>query len=348
MIDHHAIQLLLDEKTQAQVVPCIALGVVTETFEASWISGNKTLIPSPVPLAQEDLFDLASLTKVIVTTTLLLKLIEEGTLTLDTKVSSILPDFKHTDITIFHLLTHTSGLCADHKDYKKHSGKASMRAFIMSLPLEEAPLSKVIYTDFGYILLGLIAEVYLGPLDEAAKRLIFDPLGMHSSQYRPTDKDRCVASEVTLQRGLIQGVVHDGKAFNIGEVSGNAGLFSTLNDMMIFAKMMLGDDERVLKNTTKALLRKTYTETLDHQRTLGWYRHDASCSFGTLASQDVLYHTGFSGTSMVIDFTRKTAIVILTNRIHPTRDNDRIQALRTELHDTVFMALPGPLSRQIV
>lgn len=348
MIDHQAIQNLLDQKTQAQVVPCIALGIVTPDFEDRWISGNKTLIPNPIPLAHTDLFDLASLTKVIVTTTLILKLMEEGTLTLETKVASILPDFNHPNITIFHLLTHTSGLCADHKDYKTHIGKDSMRAFIMSLPLDEAPFTKVIYTDFGFILLGLIAETFLGSLDQAAKRLIFDPLSMHDTDYRPSDKARCVASEITVQRGLIQGVVHDGKAFNMGEVSGNAGLFSTLNDMMIFARMMLTQDERVLKNTTKSLLRKTYTETLDHQRTLGWYRHDESCSFGTLASQDILYHTGFTGTSIVLDFTRQVAIVILTNRIHPSRDNDRIQTLRQELHDTVFTALPSPLSRQIV
>jgi CubicO group peptidase (beta-lactamase class C family) len=348
MIDHSVIQTHLDQKTQAQVVPCIALGIVTPDFEDSWISGYKTLIPHSIPLSQEDLFDLASLTKVIVTTTLILKLIEEQTVTLETKVASILPDFKHAEITIFHLLTHTSGLCADHKGYKEHQGKASLRAFIMSLPLDEELFTKVIYTDFGFILLGLIAEVFLGPLDEAAKRLIFEPLGMNNTQYRPFDKARCVASEVTVQRGLIQGVVHDGKAFNMGEVSGNAGLFSTLNDMMIFAKMMLTSDERVLKNTTKALLRKTYTDTLDHQRTLGWYRHDESCSFGTLASDDILYHTGFSGTSIAIDFTRQVAIVILTNRIHPSRDNDRIQDLRKELHDTVFTALQSPLSRQIV
>ena len=301
MIDHGAIQRLLDQKTQAQVVPCIALGIVTADTEACWISGSKTLIPQPIPLSPNDLFDFASLTKVIVTTTLILKLIEEGTVTLETKVSAILPDFTHNHITILHLLTHTSGLCADHKGYKEHIGKASMRAFIMSLPLEEVPFTKVIYTDFGFILLGWIAETFLGPLDEAAKRVIFDPLGMIHTQYRPLDKTRCVASEVTVQRGLIQGIVQDGKAFNMGEVSGNAGLFSTLKDMMIFAKMMLTQDERVLKNTTKALLRKTYTESLDHQRTLGWYRHDDSCSFGSLASEDVLYHTGFSGTSILID-----------------------------------------------
>ena len=337
MTDHLKIQEALDEITSTQVVPCIALGFITLNNEEKWISGNRALIPHVEKLTEETLFDMASLTKVIVTTTLILKLIEEGRLSLETKVVSILSDFKYPEISILHLLTHTSGLPADQKGYKDHCGKEALRSFIMSLPLSEAPDTKVIYTDFGFILLGFVIEKLMGPLDQVAQKTIFEPLGMKDSGYCPSDKMRCAPTENSAQRGLIRGIVHDGKAFCLNQVSGNAGCFSTLKDTMVFAKMILSEDERVLKNSTKAFFHTTFTKSLDHQRTLGWYRHDESCSFGSLASQDVLYHTGFSGTSMYIDYERQLAIIILTNRIHPNRDNDKIQPLRSMIHDLLIM-----------
>ena len=337
MIDRIDIQKKIDEITLAQRVPCIALGFLTSTSSETWISGNRSLFPHIEKLTEDTLFDMASLTKVIVTSTLILKLIEEGHLSLVTKVNTILSDFKHPEITVLHLLTHTSGLAADHKGYKDHCGKEALRSFIMSLPLTEVPNTKVIYTDFGFILLGYMIEVLMGPLDISAKKYIFDPLGMNDTGYRPNDRNRCAPTENNPQRGLIRGIVHDGKAYCSDQVSGNAGIFSSLKDTMAFAKMILSDDERVLKNSTKALLHTTYTASLDHQRTLGWYRHDESCSFGSLASQDVLYHTGFSGTSIYIDFERQLAIVLLTNRIHPNRDNDQIQPIRSMIHDVLMM-----------
>jgi CubicO group peptidase (beta-lactamase class C family) len=337
MIDRLEIQKKIDEITLAQRVPCIALGFLTSSFTETWISGNRALVPQVEKLTEDTLFDMASLTKVIVTTTLILKLIEDKRLNLETKASSILPDFKHSEITVLHLLAHTSGLPADHKGYRDHCGKAALRSFIMDLPLSEVPETKVIYTDFGFILLGFIIDSLMGPLNESAKKFIFDPLGMKDTGYCPVDKNRCAPTENSAQRGLIRGVVHDGKAFCLDQVSGNAGIFSSLKDTLIFAKMILSDDQRVLKNSTKALLHTTYTASLDHQRTLGWYRHDDSCNFGSLASQDVLYHTGFSGTSIYIDFERQLAIVLLTNRVHPQRDNDQIQSIRSMIHDLLIM-----------
>jgi len=337
MIDHLEIQKKIDEMTLAQRVPCIALGFLTSSSIDTWISGNRALVPQMEKLTEDTIFDMASLTKVIVTTTLILKLIEEGHLSLGTKVSAILPDFKHPEITVLHLLTHTSGLAADHKGYKDHCGKEALRSFIMELPLSELPNTKVIYTDFGFILLGFMIEVLMGPIDVCAKKYIFDPLEMKDSAYCPLDRNRCAPTENSAQRGVIRGIVHDGKAFCLGGVSGNAGVFSTLKDTLSFAKSILTDDERLLKNTTKALLHHTYTASLDHQRTLGWYKHDDSCSFGTQASQDILYHTGFSGTSIYIDFERHLAIIVLTNRVHPNRDNEHIQPIRSMIHDLLMM-----------
>lgn len=214
----------------------------------------------------------------------------------------------------------------------------------MDLPLSKKWGTQVIYTDFGFILLGLIIEYFMGPLDEIAKAIIFEPLGMNDTRYCPSDTQRCAPTEDHPQRGLIKGIVHDGKAFCMGQVSGNAGLFSTLSDTMTFAKMMLTQDERVLRNSSKALLHTSYTEKLNLNRTLGWFRYDPSWSFGPLVSQDVLYHTGFSGTSIYIDFNHQLAIVILTNRVHPTRDNDKIQAVRIRLHNLILEAQSSALS----
>ncbi len=338
MSERALIQTTLDEITSAQTVPCIALGFLSAKRSEVWISGNRALVPSPEALTRDTLFDLASLTKVVVTTTLTMRLIQSGKLSLDTSISSILPDFHFPDITVFHLLTHTSGLCADHKGYKDHVGEADLRRFIMALPLSETPGTKVIYTDFGFILLGWVVEALMGPLDLAAQKEIFEPLGMKDTGYRPTDPLRCAPTELSAHRGLIRGLVHDGKAFNLGGVSGNAGVFSTIDDLMRFVQSLL-IDERLLSNSTKALMRQSHTNGLDFNRTLGWYRKDPGCALGPLVSQDVWYHTGFSGTSILIDFKAQAAVVILTNRVHPKRDNDAIQDLRLRLHNLIFTAL---------
>lgn len=338
MIDSVLIQKTLDEFTSAQTVPCIALGFFSKDEAQTWISGNRALVPQVEALTPDTLFDLASLTKVVVTTTLILKLIEKGKLKLSDSVASILPDFTHPQITIFHLLTHTSGLLTDQSGYKPYVGKEAMRHFVMALPLTDEPGTKVVYTDIGYLLLGFIIETLWGPLDVLSRQEIFIPLGMKDTGYCPSDPLRCAPTEVSAHRGLIRGVVHDGKAHNLGCVSGNAGIFSTLDDLMKFCQSLLLD-ERLIRNSTKTLLRQTHTSGLDHVRTLGWYRKDPSCALGPLVSEDILYHTGFSGTSILIDFSAQRAIVILTNRIHPTRDNDRIQDLRLQLHTLIYTAL---------
>jgi len=333
MIDHCEIQKVMDEITAREDVPCIGLGFLSLTQQDMWISGFKSLIPNKEAIQMDTIFDMASLTKVMVTSTLILKLIEEGKLKLETKVSSILEDFSQQEVTIVQLLSHTSGLPSDDKGYRNHCSKIALRKFIMGLPFVYEPGTQVLYSDFGFILLGFIIESFMGALDEAAQQVIFDPLNMKDTCFKPQAKDRCAPTEDHPTRGLLKGVVHDGKAFCMGEVSGNAGLFSTLSDTMTFARMLLSDDERVLKNSTKALLHTSTTEQLNFNRTLGWFRNDPSWCFGPLVSQDVLYHTGFSGTSIYIDFDCQIAIVVLTNRVHPSRDNDKIKTVRATLHN---------------
>ena len=317
-------------------VPGIALGVVTPSTLQTHVVGRRSIEPQPEPLTEDTLFDLASLTKVIFTTTVILQLIEEGRLTLETPIQSILADYVHPQTTIADLLTHQSGLPADDPLYRRCADAQALRTFVLTHPLTYSPNHQVVYTDFGFLILGWVIERLDGPLDEVLHRRINDRLGLTDLCFLPQDPMRCAPTENSAQRGLIRGVVHDGKANKMGGVAGNAGCFSTLHDVCRFAQSFLDGQHRLLSEGSLAVLRQTQTLGLDHVRTYGWYRHDPSCAFGQHMSPDCLFHTGFSGTSIAIDFERQLAVVILTNRIHPSRDNPHIQALRHHLHDAVL------------
>lgn len=322
-------------------IPGASLGVINKDGAKHVCMGYAQTYPCKVPLKEEQLYDLASLTKVVSTTTLALKCIEKGLFTLKTRLQEILPDFPHSDVTIEHILTHTSGICADDKKYKKCSSKKEIREFFFSKELSFVPGSKVEYSDFGYVALGFAIEELLGPLNEVAKEWIFAPLGMSHTLYRPTeqfDKEVCVPTELTENRGLIQGVVHDGKANILEGVSGNAGLFSTVTDLSKFVSMILNNGSTVLSKTSINLLKKCYTEKLNLRRTLGWFSNEPSASIGDYYSDIILFHTGFTGTSILIDLERECGIILLTNRIHPSRNNDNIAHIRNTVHNLLLKA----------
>ena len=324
-------------------IPGAAIALVTREGVTSACVGNASLLPENVPLTADRLFDLASVTKVLATTTLALQCLEKGLFTLSTPVSTILPDFPHRQVTIGHLLTHTSGVCSDDKAYKKRKDRADLTRFFYEKPLDFTPGSRVLYSDFGYITLGYAIEAVYGKLDERFQTCIAQPLEMRDSGYLPSERglvDRCVPTELTEERGLICGTVHDGKAFLLGGVSGNAGLFSTLEDMTHYVRMILDDGEyrgrSVLKRATVRLLKHCYTEGLNERRTLGWWSNERSMSFGDYYSESCIYHTGFTGTSVYIDFMRQCGIILLTNRIHPARDNPWIGEIRNTVHNVIL------------
>lgn len=321
-------------------VPGIAVGVVTPNTMELQFNGCKAWEPERETLTSDTLYDLASLTKVVFTTTVILQLIEEGRLALTTRIQSILPEYIHPETTVGDLLTHQSGLPADDPAYKQCRDAAALRHFVLSHSLTYTPRTQVVYTDFGFLILGWVIESIEGPLDEVLNRRIKQRLGLRDLCFRPNDPQRCAPTERTTHRGLIRGSVHDGKAYLMGGIAGNAGCFSTLSDLCRFAQSFLDEKYSLLSKTTFDLLRQTHTQGLDHVRTLGWYRHDPSCAFGHLISEDCLFHTGFSGTSIAIDFERQVAVVILTNRVHPLRDNPFIQPIRNSLHDAVFSQFP--------
>ena len=287
-----------------------------------------------IKVDENTLYDLASLTKVVSTTTLILKLIEENYFELNSKVKDIISDFKYNEITILNLLTHTSGLPADDKDYKNCNSAKELWQFTLNEPLMFEPGSRVEYSDFNYIILGKIIEKYKGNIEDYANKVIFNKLGMNNTIYNPTSKNRtndCAPTEVTEERGVIQGEVHDGKAFKLEGLSGNAGLFSCTSDLAKFVQMMLQNDGSILKKETIDSLKNCYTKGLNLSRTIGWFYNDSTTPVYGVASENSIWHTGFAGGSILIDFNKKTGIVVLTNRIHPNRNND-ISDIRTQIH----------------
>ena len=330
----------LKEVVDQGKIPGGTFGIVTPDNEEYGYYGYSQLIPEKKLNNIDTLYDLASCSKVVATTTMILKLLEDNLINLDDKVNKHLPDFKYDDVTIQHLLTHTSGLPADDKRYKECSNKDELISFIYTLNLNNKPGSFVEYSDFNFILLGLIIEKYKGNLEDYANELIFKSLGMNNTMYNPYLKNRkndCVCAEVTETRGVIQGVVHDGKANILNGLSGNAGLFSCVKDLGKFVLMMLNDGYPILKKETIDLLKKSYTKDLNEPRTLGWMFVDKTASCGDQISDVSLYHTGFSGTSIYIDYVNKIGIILLTNRVHPSRDDSKtIIDLRINIHNEIL------------
>lgn len=331
------LQDLLVKYVQEKRVPGISVGYITldkNYFVSAGYDGYPEYV-EPKKVTYQTLYDMASCSKVVVTTTCILKLIEEGLFDLDSTVQSIIPEFKFSEVTILNLLTHTSGLPADDKNYKSVNSAEEMWQFTLNQPLVYQTGTKVEYSDFGFIILGKIIEKYKGSIEDFAKETIFDPLGMNASCYNPYQKgktEQCAPAEVTNDRGVIRGIVHDGKANKLDGLSGNAGLFSNIEDLSKFVRMMIMGGKPVLKRETVNKLKQAYTQDLNLSRTIGWFFNDPTTPVYGSSSDCALWHTGFSGTSILIDFKKQCGVIILTNRVHPTRNND-ITDIRKEIHE---------------
>jgi CubicO group peptidase (beta-lactamase class C family) len=303
------------------------------------------------------MYDIASLTKVVATTTLVAKLAEgdfAAPLDLDARVERYLPEWasgpqpewRHK-VTVRHLLTHTSGLPAFKEYWRTSKGKADTLARIFAEPLEYEPGTKEIYSDLGIILMAEIVERLAGrTLDDLARTFIFSPLGMKDTMYRPPKKlwPSIAPTEIdnNLRHRMVQGEVHDENAFAIGGVSGHAGVFSTAPDLAAFCQMLLNggvySHQRILRRAT--ISQFTAPQQLSGgTRTLGWAVPTEGGSSGHYFSTHSFGHTGFTGTSIWIDPDRQLFVVLLTNRAHPTRENTKIQQVRPALHDAVMQAL---------
>ncbi len=315
--------------------------------------GYAQLHPERRPMSEDTLFDLASLTKVVATTPVVLRLVERGELSLDDPVSMYFPAFAggaKGEVRVWHLLTHTSGLPAHLPLYSILSRGDEVYGFIARLDLEYAPGSRVVYSDLGFILLGGIVERVTGePLDRVASELIFKPLGMRETLFNPPEelRERAAATEYCRWRGrVLRGEVHDENAWFMGGVAGHAGLFSTAADLAVYAQMWLNrgsyNGVRVLSPLTVELATRNHTRGLNECRGLGWALNCRPCSCGDLMSPSAYGHTGFTGTSLWIDPAYDLFVVLLTNRVHPTRENQCLLRARRLIHNAVMASLAAP------
>ena len=310
----------------------------------SW-SGKNPVVPS------RTVYDLASLTKVVATTTGVMLLFDEGKIGLDDPVSKFIPAFAggaKDDITVRQLLEHRSGLPAGRELWRLAMSPEEAKRVVIETPLECSPGQCLIYSDLGADLLGWIVESAAGqPLDEYLQARVFKPLGMQETTFRPhwTLRDRIAPTELTPPRGYpLRGEVHDENAFVLGGVAGHAGLFSTATDLALFAQMMLNGGElngvRIVADSTVALF--TARTPSRGTRALGWDTCGEDSSCGKYLSKRAFGHTGFTGTSMWIDPDREIFVILLTNRVHAARarrPSKVITDIREDIADLAVLAV---------
>jgi len=360
------ITALVEEAVARKELPGAVVAVGTESgvvWQAS--VGQRAVQPSPEPMTADTIFDAASLTKVIATTTSVMLLVEEGRLRLTDRVATHLPGFERygkRDITIRHLLTHTSGLRPDLEFTPEWHGYE----LAISKALDEVPVARlderVIYSDINFFLLGHLVGVISGePLEVFAKRRIFDPLRMRDTMFRPpaslagriAPTERCSAYGFPCgdpNGTWLRGTVHDPTARRMNNVAGHAGMFTTAADLSRFCRMLLNGGQlegvRILSPLTVARMTSPSTPPGERNvRGLGW---DINSSFsanrGDLLPHRSFGHTGWTGTSVWIDPTTRTFVVFLSNRVHPDGKGD-VTALRARIATVAAAAIrswPAP------
>ena len=320
--------------------------------------GNLTFDSDAPPATPGTIFDLASLTKVIATTTLLMRHVDMDRIRLRDPVSRWLGEWRGEDresVTIRDLLTHSAGLSAYLPFYRDLTGRTEFVHAICTLPLEYVPGTQSIYSDLGFILLGFILEdAWHGGNGSPAAAGAFDPAAALHEQFHRiatfltpeplafnpprTWRARCAPTEVDPWRGrLLTGEVHDENCWALGGAAGHAGLFGPAAAVGAFARAVIRTirGEPILAQLTTMHEFIARADIPGSSRALGWDTMLPTSSCGTMMSPSSIGHTGFTGTSLWIDWERDLYVVLLTNRVHPTRDNNAIREVRRRVHDAV-------------
>ena len=334
---------LLQQHIEAGEFPS-AVYVVAERDDVVYTDALGYSVVEPYRVANkiDTIYDLASLTKPLITTLLCARRIELGELTLDSSVSHYLPEFERTDkqmITVRELLTHTSGLPAWRPLYLLTEDEPERAAgAIANLDLEYKPGTRVVYSDLGFIALGILLERMMGQrIAELAKHEIFEPLQLQQTFFNPEialqtgiaacesgnayefDMSKQIgAGEYTKSRQrMIWGEVHDGNAYFLGGAAGHAGLFSTAGETFLIAQQFLSDSTKLLKPQTCRLFRENMTPGLEEARSIGWQLAATKDSTGgARLPTDSFGHNGFTGTCVWIDPEHNRVFILLTNRTH--------------------------------
>lgn len=313
-------------------------------------------LPS-LPMTPETVFDLASVTKVFGTAVLAAVLVDRGWLDWDTPVSAFFPEYPHHEILVRHLLSHTGGLIAWKPLWEdlKHAfspraleavsviqRQELMRKLVFSISPETEPEKQTVYSDLSFLILGFILEELTHlPLDQAVQKWVWQPMGITGAYYHrvelPSQKDlhlEVAATEDSVWRGgILQGQVHDDNCWAMGGYAGHAGAFAKARDVLHFARALFHGF------LTPATLKAMWTRVPQPpgcDRTLGWDTPSGDAPAASFQfSSDSVGHLGFTGTSLWIDPQAELAATVLTNRVHPSRENIKIRAWRFQIHEAL-------------
>jgi CubicO group peptidase (beta-lactamase class C family) len=366
--DYPYITRMLQRAIENGSTPGIALLVGKDgTLLYRYAVGQAQIYPEAKELKEDTIFDIASLTKVVATTTAIMLLLRDHRLKLDDPLQHYFPEFAQPvkeQLTIKHLLIHSAGL-PDHIPFYELVQQEAERQgtdFIGSPAAKQFVLEKICqtdliyppgqqykYSDLGFILLGQIIENISGmAFDRYCHDLIFAPLQMSRTFFRrhgePLPEGEYAATErCEWRHRIVCGEVHDENAYAMGGVAGHAGLFSTLDDLHKFMcalyRCYKGSDSFIPKPIVHQFFSRQNLPEYS-TRALGWDTpSDKDSSSGTLLSKKSVGHTGFTGTSLWFDPQRKLHIILLANRVHPSRNNQRFLKMRSQIHDTVVIAV---------
>ena len=355
---------LLEKAIAAHTFPACSIAV---TFRGELVAhqalGRYTYDPASPEVTTATIFDLASLTKVVATTTVAMILYERGLLDLEAPVAAIVPEFAdglcdrdededdelegndiRREVTVRMLLAHSSGLPAYEKLFLRAQTRAQLLHAAFRAPLKATPGAHAEYSDIGFIILGIVLERLADEsLDTFCQREIFGPLGMTHTTFNPASTLKKsippTADDRTFRRRIIQGEVQDENASILGGVAGHAGLFSAAEDLAIFAHAMLNAGHPILRPETVAVFTQREPTPEGTSRALGWDTPSAPSQSGKYFSSRSFGHLGYTGTSLWLDAERQLSVTLLTNRTWPDCQNQAIKPLRPAFHDAVIEAL---------
>jgi len=341
---------LLQDGIAARVFPGCSLAVTNNGKLIALKSfGHFTYEPDSPEVLPASIFDLASLTKVVATTTMAMLLYERGLLDLDLPVAAIVPQFaaddpRRPEVTVRMLLAHSSGLPAYEKLFLHAQSRDALLHAAIITPLATDPGTRAAYSDIGFIVLGAALEKIADEtLDRFCQREIFGPLGMVDTSFNPPSTWRAsippTVDDRAFRKRIVQGEVQDENASILGGVAGHAGLFATAHDVALFAHAMLNGKRPILRPDTLALFTRREPAPEGTSRALGWDTPSPPSQSGKYFSAPSFGHLGYTGTSLWIDPARQLSITLLTNRTWPDCGNQAIKQVRPAFHDAVIERL---------
>ncbi|MGZ4731219.1 MAG: serine hydrolase domain-containing protein [Terriglobales bacterium] len=345
---------ILQEAITRAAFPAASVAV---TFQGKLVAlkafGRFTYEPSSPAVTVATVFDLASVSKVVATTTMAMILYERGLIDLEAPVASIVPEFAGTDtrrgeVTVRTLLAHSSGLPAYEKLFLKATSRDELLAAAFATPLAADPGTKAEYSDIGFIILAIALERIADEgLDGFCQREVFGPLGMAHTTFTPPAAWRAsippTADDRSFRHRVIQGEVQDENASVLGGVAGQAGLFATAEDVATFAHVLLQGGPPLVRPETLALFTCREAAPAGTSRALGWDTPSSPSQSGKYFSARSFGHLGYTGTSLWIDPERQLSVTLLTNRTWPDCDNKAIKDVRPAVHDAVVEVLEKKL-----